>query len=90
VLKFLKGKYMFKFSLHAIVKDKVTGFTGVILGRTDYATGCLQYGVLSQKLAKDGKPSEWVWFDETRLILTGKKIQPLTKIGGPSPLAPSI
>jgi len=80
---------MFKFNLHQIVKDKVTGFIGVILGRSEYATGCRQYGVAPQKMTKDGKLPEWEWFDETRLELTGKTIASLTQLGGPSPRPPS-
>jgi len=81
---------MFKFELHAIVTDKVSGFTGVILGRTEYATGCCQYGLGPQKLTKEGKIFEWEWLDETRLIDTGKKLESLTVIGGPSPLPPRM
>ncbi len=79
---------MFKFELHQIVKDKVSGFTGVILGRTEYATGCIQYGVAPQKLDKDGKVCDWLWFDESRLKETGKSISSLRSIGGPSNSAP--
>ena len=79
---------MFKFDLHQIVKDHVTGFTGVILARSEYATGCIQYGVCSQKLNKDGSIRDWLWFDETRLISTGKRIKDLKAIGGPCPTAP--
>lgn len=35
----------FKFENGQTVKDRVTGFKGVILGRTQYATGCIQYGI---------------------------------------------
>jgi len=79
----------FKFELHQIVKDKVTGFRGVILARSQYATGCRQYGVAPQKMTKEEKPPEWEWFDETRLQYTGKQIASLTELGGPSPRPPS-
>lgn len=82
---------MFKFELGQVVKEKVTGFTGVIMGRTDYITGCKQYGLLSQRLRKDtGKPVEWQWFDEERLVMVGKKISLVDSIGGPQSAAPSL
>jgi len=81
---------MFTFELHEIVKDKVTGFAGVILGRTEYATGCNQYGVQPQKMTKEGKTPDWEWFDETRILATGNRIKSLQDIGGPCPVAPSL
>lgn len=65
------------------VKDKITGFTGVVMGRTEYLYGCVSVAVLSTKL-KDDKPKDWVWFDEQRLTLLSK-----AKSGGPQPEAPS-
>lgn len=56
-----------KFGLGEVLKDKVTGFEGVVLGRTEYFTGCDHYGLCSQEL-KDGKPIGWEWLDEIRLI----------------------
>lgn len=57
----------FKFELGEVLKDNVTGFKGVALARTEYFTDCNHYGLCSQTL-KDGKPIEWEWLDETRLI----------------------
>jgi len=56
-----------RFELGEILIDKVTGFKGVAMGRTEYFTDCTHYGLQSQEL-KDGKPVEWQWFDETRLV----------------------
>lgn len=56
-----------KFELGEILKDKVTGFRGVAMARTEYFTDCEHYGLCSQKL-HDGKPINWEWFDETRLV----------------------
>lgn len=55
-----------KFNLGEELKDKVTGFTGVVMGRTEYFTGCVHYGLASQNLT-DGKPLDWQWFDEKLL-----------------------
>ncbi len=83
---------MFKFDFGEKVKDIVTGFTGIVLGRTDYATGCRHYGLLNQKL-QDGKISDWIWLDENRLVSMGKKIKlntPVKDPGGPMPNAPEM
>jgi hypothetical protein len=62
---------MFKFEMYEIVKDKVSGYSGVILGRTEYATGCRHYGLAARSVNKEGKVAEWEWFDESRLITDG-------------------
>ena len=81
----------FKFKLNNHVEDKVTGFSGIILARSEYSTGCLQYGVTPTDLNKDGDLKEWQWFDESRLKEINKKtIQGLKSKGGPAPKAPTI
>ncbi len=80
---------MFKHQLGQVVKDIVTGFTGVIMSRTEYLTGCRQYGVQTQRLNKEGALRQWEWFDEDRIVpvkaapvkLGEKKPNP----GGPMP-----
>jgi len=63
----------FKYELGEVLRDVVSGFEGVTMGRTQYFTDCNHYGLGSRQLDKDGKPVEWQWFDETRLISSGKK-----------------
>ncbi len=65
----------FIFELGAKAKDKITGFTGIIVGRADHITGCNTYG-LKGKLDKDGTPQEAEWFDEGMIVITGKGIKP--------------
>jgi len=60
---------MFKIELGAKVKDRITGFTGIVGSRTEYLTGCRRYGVQFQKLSKDGKPQNWQYFDEDMLTV---------------------
>lgn len=48
------------------VKDLVTGFEGIVIGRTEWLYGCTTLGVKSSEL-KDGKPIESLWFDEQSL-----------------------
>lgn len=82
----------FMFDLGEIVKDKITGFEGVVMGRTQYFTDCNHYGLLSPKLSSDLKPTDWQWFDERRLERTKKK--PIILKGqptsGPFPNAPEV
>jgi hypothetical protein len=58
-----------KFSMHDVLKDKVSGLKGVVLGITFYDTGCIHYGLAPQKLKEDGTVHDWTWFDESRLEL---------------------
>ena len=84
---------MFKFEKGEILKDKVTGFEGVVMVRSDYYTGCNTYGLLSQEPDESGKPKSWVWIDETLLDKTRKKnvfTKPKKNNGGPHPNAPQM
>ena len=72
----------FKFKLGDVVKDKVTGFSGVVVAQTKYLTGCSRYGIASQKLDKEGKPLDWQYFDEDLLVSTGKNIGVKIKVNG--------
>ncbi len=51
------------------VKDTVTGFTGIVIGVTTWLHGCIRIGVQPEKLGKDGKTQEAVWFDQSQLLL---------------------
>jgi heat shock protein HspQ len=65
----------FKFELGEVLKDKVTGFIGVCMSRTQYYTDCNHYGLLSQNLDKDKQPmKDWHYLDETRLLSMKKKV----------------
>jgi len=86
-----------KFELGEVLKDKITGFQGVATARTEYFTDCEHYGLASQSLGQDGKPIDWEWFDETRLVkVKGKKRvmkesrTPSKPTSGPYPDAPQM
>lgn len=68
------------------VKDKITGFTGIAIGKAEYLTGCNQYGV-QPPMGKDGKVEAASWFDEGRLVKVGVGISAkevtTEKNGGP-------
>lgn len=75
----------FQFGLGSILRDVITGFEGVVRGRSQYLTGCNTYGLQSREM-KDGAPTDWRWFDEHQLEATDKAAisleRPRTK-GGP-------
>ena len=84
--------HYFKFEKGVVLKDKITGFKGIVMARSDYYTGCNSYGLLSQKL-KDGKPVNWEWIDEGLLELcSGKKLLKKSEKpnGGPHLNAPQM
>ena len=63
----------YAFELGQFVKDKVTGFTGIVIGRSNHISGCDTFGVQPATL-KDGAPQDCKWFDEPRLQATGKSM----------------
>lgn len=68
------------------VRDKVTGLTGIAIGRHDWLHGCTRWTVQPQEL-KDGKPVEVSCFDEPQLDLleaeTPANAERKTDTGGP-------
>lgn len=79
---------MFKFNLGDIVKDSITPFKGVVVGRTEWLNGCIRYALQSQKLDTNGTPTDFQQFDEAQLVLVEeKKTKKATKAedrtGGP-------
>jgi len=74
------------------VKDKVTGFQGVAIGRTEWMNGCATIGVRPAKLDKDGKLRDVVWIDEPQLDVYPAfrvKMNHLKSRGGPIPSTPT-
>jgi hypothetical protein len=55
------------------VKDKITGFKGIVTGKCSYITGCEQYLVQPKGKSSDKKPDA-LWLDIDRLEITSKKI----------------
>ena len=67
-----------KIKLGDRVTHGVTGYTGIVIGKTEWIYGCIRFGVQSETL-KDGKPLEAQWFDEQELGRASKR-----KAGPPS------
>jgi hypothetical protein len=64
---------MFEIELGVFAKDRLTGFYGVVMGRSEYSTGCRTYAIAPAKMDKEGKTAEWLWFDEDRIEIDLKK-----------------
>jgi len=48
------------------VRDKITNFEGLTLGKSEYLNGCVQFEV-QPRIDKEGKMSESEWIDEQQL-----------------------
>jgi hypothetical protein len=73
----------FKLNLGDKVKDVITGYTGIIVYRSQWLHNCNTYGVKSQDL-KDGKPMDLQHFDEPQLeIIKEKVVKEKRDTGGP-------
>lgn len=84
---------IFKFELGDVLKDKVTGFQGAVMVRAQYFTGCVHYGLCPMEL-KDGKPIDWEWIDDSRLVKVEECQRvfqdPKIHTSGPHPSGPSV
>ena len=56
-------------------EDKITGFVGTAMSRVEYFYGSPRVGLQATKL-KDGKPLDWVYFDEEALVKENTKESP--------------
>ncbi len=73
-----------------LVKDIITGFTGIASSRTEYLFGCVHIGITSNRLDKDGIPIGAMNFDEQRVVRIDQRdvvVSPdsTAKSGGPVP-----
>ena len=63
----------FKFANGDKVKEKITGFTGTIVGTCFYLTGCNQYLIIPRCEKSHEKPAGH-WFDEERIDLVKAEV----------------
>lgn len=69
-----------KENLGKLAKDKITGFTGVIVGYCVYLTGCNQYSLLPKSLKSDGSPMDNHWFDCKRIDIIQEEGIPVESV----------
>lgn len=62
--------------LGCIGEDTITGFIGVITGRTEWLFGCTRFCLEPQEL-REGIPIEAQWFDEQRVEIISDKQSPV-------------
>lgn len=76
---------MAKLRLGSEGRDKITGFKGILYGRSTYLTGCDQYCLVPK--VKKGELQDAHWFDEDRIERVGDGINAAAvtgeKNGGP-------
>ena len=82
------NKMKIEIKLGSKCRCKVTGFTGIAIGRLEYLNGCVQYG-LKPGLDKDGKIQDAAYIDSQQLEVLdeGITVKPAVT-GGPSTDAP--
>jgi hypothetical protein len=75
--------------LGSLARDIVTGFTGVIIGKTQWLNGCNRVTIQPREL-KDGKPIESHCFDIEQIEILGPAIpEPIAESAGPGGPKPS-
>lgn len=83
---------MSRIELGSKVKDSISGFSGIVVGKTEWLYGCVRIGVAPDCTDKDGKTIDTAWFDEGQLIVLKtrtevekklKKELPKKSTGGP-------
>jgi len=82
---FGKNKTEWKFALGIKVRDKVSGFVGVIDSRTEWLNGCKRYSV-QPPVDKDGKHLNGLYIDEQQIeVITEEKVKvQQSATGGPT------
>jgi hypothetical protein len=80
--------------LGSMVRDKITGFVGIAIGRTTWLNGCNRWGVQGLDL-HEGRPTEVVWIDSVQLAVVPDEQTPATKatgteVGGPQQDPPPL
>lgn len=75
------------------VRDRISGFEGIVIGISDWLYGCRRPVVQPSTLTRDGEPVESKSFDEPQLEVIESGVlkadtapaQPAAKTGGPRP-----
>jgi hypothetical protein len=60
-----------QFDLGVTLRDKITGYEGVVVGFVQYISGCNQYLIRARVTEKGKDPSAGEWIDEQRCELVG-------------------
>jgi hypothetical protein len=65
-------------------RDRITGFTGIVIGKTEWLNKCSRFGLQAEKL-DGGKVVDAQWFDseQVELVKAGVIVINKLKTGGP-------
>jgi hypothetical protein len=74
-------------TLGDLVRDRITGASGIVVCVSHYLTGCTHVQIQG-KAGKDGKPPEWISIEETRCEVLKKGVEKVTQPArsGPVPM----
>ncbi|HLB65274.1 MAG TPA: hypothetical protein VJJ46_10565 [Anaerolineales bacterium] len=62
-------------------KDVISGFCGIVVGRTTWLYGCSRLGLQAEKPGTDGKLQTTEWFDEGQVrLMKARVIEPIGAI----------
>jgi inorganic pyrophosphatase len=50
------------------MKDKISGFSGIVVGKIEWIYGFCEYALIPETLNNEGEPFDARWFNEKRLI----------------------
>jgi len=67
------------------VKDRITGFEGIVIAKCFYLNGCTSCQIRPDKLKEDGSIHETQWIDEQQLDNESK-----ASSGGPGDVPPAM
>lgn len=81
--------------LGAKVRDLITGYGGIAIGRTEYLYGCSQICISPDRLGEKGERLDSEWFDEQRVEVVEERPIPISDhnsatSGGPQRDAPRV
>ena len=62
-----------KIELGDLVKDRISGFSGIVTARSEYLNGCISVLVSPTNLDNDGKKIKGIWFDDVQLEVEEQK-----------------
>ena len=60
-------------------RDKITGYEGIVMAKSQYLTGCDMILLAPVTLDKEGKRKEGEWFDDVRVEPIGTSVLELRK-----------
>lgn len=67
VKHFFEGEDMKAFFNNGdLLRDNVTGLEGIVMVVAHYSSGCIHYGLQTQKTKDDGTLADWTWLDQSR------------------------